>query len=68
MGESKSSRFTARKDFPKKYRLNQGHNSNADICNKAVDSEFYNTGGVTAELHGRTAETANIGIAMRQIP
>ena len=25
------------------------------------------TGGSTAELHGRTAETANIGIAIRQI-
>ena len=44
------------------------HNSNADIYNKTVDSEFYNTGGITAELHGRRAETANIGIAMRQIP
>ena len=38
------------------------HNSNADICDKAVDYELYNTSGITAELHGRTAKTANIGI------
>ena len=44
------------------------HISNADICNKAVDYEFYNAGGITAELHGRTAKTANIGIAIRKIP
>ena len=44
------------------------HNSNAEISNKAVDYEFYNTGGITAELHGRIAKTANIGIAIRQIP
>ena len=50
-------------------RQNQGrHNSNADLCNKAVDFEFYNTGGITAELHRRTAKTANIGTAIRQIP
>ena len=29
-------------------RLNQGTNSNADICDKAIDCEFYNTGGITA--------------------
>ena len=41
-------------------RQNQGrHNSNADLCYKAVEFEFYNTGGITAELHGRTAKTAN---------
>ena len=39
-------------------RLNQG----------TVDYEFYNAGGITAELHGRTAKTANIGISIRQIP
>ena len=45
------------------------HNSDADICNKAVDYEFHIIGGITAELHGRTAKkTANIGIAIRQIP
>ena len=44
------------------------HNSNADICDKTVDYEFHNTGGLTAERHGRTAKTANIGIAIRQIP
>ena len=49
-------------------RLNQGKISNADIRHKTVDYEFYNAGGNTAELHGRTAKTANIGIAFRQIP
>ena len=33
-----------------------------------ADHEFYNTGGITAELHGRTEKTANIGIVSRQIP
>ena len=46
-------------------RQKSRHNSNADICDKAVDYEFYNTGGITAELHGRTAKTSNIGIAIR---
>ena len=32
------------------------HNSNADICNKAVDYEFYNTGGISSEFHGWTAK------------
>ena len=32
------------------------------------NQEFYNAGGITAELYGRTAKTANIGIAIRQIP
>ena len=44
------------------------HISNADKCNKAVDYEFYIADGITAELHGRTPKTANIGIAIRQIP
>ena len=35
------------------------HNSNVDSCNKAVDCEFHNTGGNTAERHGQTAKTAN---------
>ena len=26
-----------------------------------------NAGGITAELHGRTAKTAHVGIAIRQI-
>ena len=33
------------------------HNSNADMCNNAVDYEFYS----------RTAEAANIGTAIRQV-
>ena len=43
------------------------HNSNADICVKTVDCEFYNTGGITAELRGRTAKTAHVGTAFRQV-
>ena len=42
------------------------HNYNADLCSKAVDYEFYNARGITYELHGPTAKTANIGIAIRQ--
>ena len=42
-----------------------GHTSNADICKKAVDHEFINTGGSSAEFY---AKTANIGAAIRQVP
>ena len=42
------------------------HYSNADICDTAADHEFHNAGGITVELHGRTARTANVGIAIRQ--
>ena len=35
---------------------------------KTVDYEFYNTGGVTSELHGRTAKTASIGIVFDSKP
>ena len=44
------------------------HNSNADICRKAVDNEFHNTDGISAEIYGWTAKTANIRVAIRQIP
>ena len=40
------------------------HNSNADLCVKTVDYEFYNIGGITAELCRRTAKTANVGITI----
>ena len=40
----------------------------ADICRKAVDFEFHNTGGLSAELYGWTAKTANFGTSIRQIP
>ena len=38
------------------------------FCNKTVDYDFYNAGGLTAEPHGRTAKTANIGIAIDKFP
>ena len=38
------------------------HNSNADFYVESDDYQFYNTGGITAELCGRTAETADVGI------
>ena len=61
--------FLEPEDCSHKWRqIKSRHNSNADICNNTVDYEFYNAGGITAELHGRTAKTANIGIAVRQIP
>ena len=34
--------------FRKRWQTLQRHNSNADICKKAVDCEFYDTGGVSA--------------------
>ena len=42
-------------------------NSNADVCVKTVDCEFSTSGGITAELRGRTAKTANIGTTIRQV-
>ena len=53
----------ARDENPKKR-----DNSNADICRKAVDYEFFKTGGNSAEPYCWTAKTANIGTAIRQIP
>ena len=58
-GESKSDKWR---------RTKWWHNSNADICDKTVDYQFYNTCGITAELCGRTEKTANVGITIRQIP
>ena len=40
----------------------------ADICKNAVDHKFITSGGCPAEFHGRTAKTADIGTAIRQIP
>ena len=57
-----------REAVPRKNEYYSRHNSNADICDKTVDYEFYKAGGISAELHGRTAKTANIGIAIRQVP
>ena len=39
---------------------------NADVCEKAGDHEFVNTGGISADTRGWTAKTANIGAANRQ--
>ena len=36
--------------FTRNDKQNQTHNSNADICRKAVDYEFVNTVGISAEL------------------
>ena len=49
-------------------KIEKGQNSNADIYKKAVDHEFINTGGYSAEFYGWTAKTANIGTSIRQIP
>ena len=32
------------------------HNSNSDVCRKAVDCEFVNTGGISAEFYGWTRQ------------
>ena len=58
-GESKSDKWR---------RTKLWHNSNANVCMKPVVYEFYSTCGITAELRDRTAKTANVGIAIRQIP
>ena len=39
-------------------------NSYADICRKAVDYEFVNTVGISAEFNGSTGKTANFGAAI----
>ena len=49
-------------------RLNQDTIPMSTFATYTVDYEFCNAGGITAELHGRTAKTANIGIAIQQIP
>ena len=54
--------------FHKRRQTIQRHNSNADICRKAVDYEFVNTSGISAEFYGWTAETAISGVAIRQFP
>ena len=61
-----SSAYWYRNSCRKRWRSNQGHTSNADICRKAVDYVFYNTRGVSEEFYGWTAKTANIGTAIRQ--
>ena len=33
-----------------------------------VDFQLYNNGGFSAEFYGRTAKTANVGTAIRQVP
>ena len=40
----------------------------ADFCVESDDYQSYNTGGITAELCGRTAKTADVGITIGQIP
>ena len=54
--------------FRKRRQTKYRHDSNADICRKAVDHEFYKTGGLSAEFYGWTAKTANFGTAIRQVP
>ena len=49
--------------FRKRWRANQGHNSNVDGCKKAVDHEFIIFCGYPAEFYGWTAKTADIGTA-----
>ena len=44
-------------------RLNQGTIPMPTFATKTVDYEFCNAAGITAELLGRTAKTANVEIA-----
>ena len=57
-----------RDSLHKRWQAKWGHNSDADLRKKAVDYEFGDTGGNSAEFHGWTAKTANIGAVLRQIP
>ena len=41
---------------------------NADMCKKVVDHEFIFASGDSADIHGWTAKTANIGTSIRQVP
>ena len=66
--EKRSLKLEGRRPFTKWRQTKSRHNSNADVCDKAVEYEFYNPGGITVKLYGRTAKAANIGIAIRQIP
>ena len=52
----------------KRWRANWEHNSNADICKKAVDHEFFFASGYSTEPYGWTAKTANFGTSIWQIP
>ena len=38
------------------------------FAGRAVDCEFCNAGGISAEFYGWTAKTADFGAAIRQIP
>ena len=49
-------------------RQNQGTIPIPKFAPRPLTTSSYDPGGITAELHGRTAKTANIGIAIRQIP
>ena len=51
----------------KRARISSTSNSKADICKKAVDCDFVNARGISAEFYGWTAKTANIGAAIQQI-
>ena len=51
----------------KRWRAKWRHNSNADICKKAVDHEFI-IPSIPQNSLGWTAKTANFGAAIRQIP
>ena len=50
------------------FKQNRSHTSNADICEKAVDYEFCNTGGMSAEFLGWATKTAEVGTSIWQIP
>ena len=62
--KSKSSNWRSKgKNKSDKWRRTKlWHNPNADVCDKTVASWY------SAELHGRTAKTANVGTTIRQVP
>ena len=49
----------------KRWRANQGHNSNADVCKKKSTTSFIILGGHSAEFYGSPAKTAAIRQTLR---
>ena len=58
------STFDSPKDYSQRIESDEAQRNRGAVP-EAIDCEFYNTGGITAEPHGRTA---NVGIAIRRIP
>ena len=54
-----STNSTNRDLFRKRWQIKSRHNSNADVCEKAVDHEFFNTGGDRNDSKYRSCNSTN---------